>query len=117
MVNTPLLKIDFDKDEYLHILRAQKRINPAEIVMMKADINYSTIYLQNGEKVMIAKTLKIMENLLDNQVFCRIHRSILSNRIHILEYDSVLRKVLLTNNYRAFTSRRKKEIFDVFMRD
>jgi two-component system LytT family response regulator len=117
MTTTPLLKPDFIRNGYLHILRHQKVINPSEIVMMKADINYCTIYLQNGEKIMIAKTLKIMENLLDNQVFCRIHRNILINKKHILAYDSVLGEVLMTNNHRAFTSRRRKETFDVLMRN
>ena len=117
MRNTPLLRPGFIKNEYLHILRQQKVINPSEIVMMKADINYCTIYLQNGEKIMIAKTLKIMENLLDNQIFCRIHRNILINRRHILAYDSVLGEVLMTNNYKAFTSRRRKDTFEVLMKD
>ena len=117
MRNTPFLKTDFIRNGYLHILRQRKVINPYEIVMMKADVNYCTIYLQNGEKIMIAKTLKIMENLLDNQIFCRIPRSILINRRHILAYDSVLGEVSMTNNHKAFTSRRRKDVFDELMKD
>lgn len=112
MIKTPLLEINFVKNEYLSIQRERKKIHPAEIVMMKAHINYSTIYFQNGEKITIARTLKFLETALNNSDFCRIHRKILINRNHILAYNTKLSEVLLTNNHVTFTSRRRKENFD-----
>jgi DNA-binding LytR/AlgR family response regulator len=112
MVNTPLSGTDFVKNKCLHILRERKKINPDEIVMMQANINYTTIYLQNGEKIMVAKTLKFLETALNNSDFCRIHRKTLINRNHILSYNPKLGEVSLTNNHIAFTSRRRKENFD-----
>lgn len=95
--------------EYLYVLREQKKINQSEIVMMKADINYTTIYLHNGDKITIAKTLKFLETKLNNPIFCRIHRRILINRDHIIAYNTKLGEVILTNNHTTFTSRRRKE--------
>jgi two-component system, LytTR family, response regulator len=112
MTNLNLSKSEFNKNNYLSILREQKIIHPTEIVMMKADINYTTIYLQNGEKITIAKTLKFLETALNDSNFCRIHRRILINRNHVIAYNPKLGEVLLTNNHTTFASRRRKELFD-----
>jgi DNA-binding LytR/AlgR family response regulator len=98
--------------EHLYLLREQKKINQSEIVMMKADINYTTIYFQNGEKITVSKTLKILETTLNNSNFHRIHRRTLINRNHILAYNTKLGEVLLINNYVTFISRRRKDDFD-----
>jgi DNA-binding LytR/AlgR family response regulator len=109
---TQLHKLNFTMKEFLYLLREQKKINHSEIVMMEAAINYTTIFLQNGEKITIAKTLKFLETSLNNSNFHRIHRRTLINRNHILSYNTKLGEVLLTNNYKTFTSRRKKDNFD-----
>lgn len=112
MTNLKYYNSESIKNGFLYLLRERKKINPSEIVMLEADINYTTIYLQNGEKIMVSKTLKTLESALNNSIFCRIHRKVLINRNHILDYDTKLGEVLLTNNHVTFTSRRRKEIFD-----
>ena len=82
---------------------------------MKADINYTHIHLQNGKKIMIAKTLKSFETILANHQFYRIHRAVMINGKHLQQYDSILGEVLLTNNYREIASRRRKVIFEELM--
>jgi two-component system, LytTR family, response regulator len=116
MMHTLSFKTDFIKNGNLHILRKQKVINLNEIVMMKADINYSIIHLENGEKIIVTKTLKILENILNNEFFYRIHRNTLINKKHIISYNSILGEVSLTNNQVAYISRRKKETFDILMK-
>ena len=61
---------------------------------------------------MLAKTLKSFEDLLLNHHFYRIHRAFLINGNHLQSYDSDSGEVLLTNNHRAITSRRKKLSFE-----
>ena len=57
-----------------------------EILYAEADGNYSRIFLQNKEKILISKTLKDLENLLSNHPFVRIHQSFLVNLGHIKKY-------------------------------
>lgn len=116
MTNLKYYNANSIKNGYLYLLRERKKINPSEIVMLEADINYTTIYLQDGEKILVSKTLKTLESALNNSIFCRIHRKILINRNHILDYNIKLGEVLLTNHHVTFTSRRKKDDFDILMR-
>jgi two-component system, LytTR family, response regulator len=57
-----------------------------EILYAEADSNYSRIYLQNKEKILMSKTLKELETLLSNHPFVRIHQSYLVNLGHIKKY-------------------------------
>ena len=84
----------------------------ANIIMFEAHINYTTIHLKNGKKIMVSKTLKSFEELLLNHHFYRIHRAFLINSQHLQAYDSTLGQARLTNNYTVSTSRRKKEVFE-----
>jgi two-component system, LytTR family, response regulator len=57
-----------------------------DILYAEADSNYSRIYLQNKEKILMSKTLKDLETLLSNHPFVRIHQSYLVNLGHIKKY-------------------------------
>jgi len=50
-----------------------------EIISCKADNNYSTIRMRNGEEIIISKTLKVIEGMLSPQMFSRSHHSYLIN--------------------------------------
>ncbi|MFT7248273.1 MAG: hypothetical protein ACI97P_001051 [Arcticibacterium sp.] len=50
---------------------------------LSADINYTHIHLQNGEKHTLSYTLKRFEDLLCTFNFIRIHRGHIINRNHI----------------------------------
>jgi DNA-binding LytR/AlgR family response regulator len=111
-MNTSTFKISNVKDNYLYILRRQKKIHLSEIILLEGHINYTHIYLQNGRKMMIAKTLKSLEGILTSHHFYRIHRGILINSNHLKAYDSALGEALLTNNHKVTASRRKKMAFE-----
>ena len=57
-----------------------------EIVRCEADNNYSRIFLSNGEKIYIARTLKDLEAQLGDTGFERIHKSHLINLRHLRKY-------------------------------
>ena len=57
-----------------------------EIIHCKADSNYTEIYTTNGKKVVISKTLKSIEYMLDNPSFLRVHQSHLINLDYLTSY-------------------------------
>lgn len=111
-MSTSIFQVEFINDDCLCLINQQKTIQLSEIILMKADVNYTQIHLQNGKKVLIAKTLKTFETILANHQFYRIHRATMINGKHLQQYDSILGEVLMTNNYRVVASRRRKVIFE-----
>lgn len=61
-------------------------INIQQISYAKADGNYTIIVLQNQEKILISKTLKEFEGILNDPTFARIHNSYVVNLEHIRKY-------------------------------
>jgi two-component system LytT family response regulator len=59
-----------------------------DIVSLQADSNYTIIHLSNMQKMVISKTLKDFEELLDQNQFARIHKSYIIHLKYIKEYSS-----------------------------
>ena len=112
-MNTNIFQLDYVKDNHLYILREQHKVNLSELVLLEAEINYTHLHLRSGKKITVAKTLKTFEDILANFHFYRIHRTFLINGSHMKSYDSELGEVMMTNNYKASTSRRRKNLFEV----
>lgn len=93
-------------------------VEPNDIIYCESDSNYTTFFLVNGEKVMIAKTLKDVEELLPREGFFRIHASYLINVKHVTKFtrgDSGY--VIMSNHQELSVSRNKKdEFFEMFSR-
>jgi two-component system LytT family response regulator len=64
-------------------------ISVAEIVSLQADSNYTIIHLKDMQKMVITKTLKDFEDILDPNRFARIHKSYLVNLEYIREYNTI----------------------------
>ena len=92
----------------IYFQRTKKVIPLHEIIMLQGDINYSLIHLQGGCKVLIPKTLKIFEKLLENYNFLRTHRGFLINCDHLLRIDKIQEEAFLTNNLKASIARRRR---------
>lgn len=83
---------------------------PEEIIACSSDSNYTLVYLSNGRKKLISKTLKEFEEMLDGLNFFRIHHSHLINMRHIKEYiRSDGGYLVMTNEMSLPVSRSKKE--------
>lgn len=63
-------------------------VNTDDIVSLQADSNYTIIHLTNMQKMVISKTLKDFDELLDQQQFVRIHKSYTINLRHIKAYSA-----------------------------
>ena len=99
-------------NEKLYFFRSRKKILLKEIIMLRADINYTSIYLLSGKMLMVPRTIKIFEDLLSEYAFIRTHRAYLVNERHLKEYDLLNNRVKMSNNMTALISRRKKDIFE-----
>lgn len=58
-----------------------------EVVYIKADGNYSNLYLSDGSSKLITSTLAKIEVQLEKAVFCRISRSILVNINYLIRVN------------------------------
>ncbi len=59
----------------------------AEIIRCQSDINYTTIFLKDRQKLVVAKTLKEFEEMLSAYNFFRVHNSHLVNLAYIKTYN------------------------------
>ncbi len=79
-----------------------------DIVMLKADSNYTHLYLTNGQKYVFARTIKLFEDILKDHPFERIHKAFIINWGHLQGYDADTESLCLSNNLKANISRRRK---------
>lgn len=80
-----------------------------EIIRLEADRNYSTVFLENGERIVAAKTLLFFDELLANNGFLRCHRSHLVNLKHFKKLDTSDHwSIILSDLSRIPVAHRKK---------
>lgn len=83
-----------------------------EILYCEAEGNYTQIYLVNGTKHLVSRTLKEYDDMLSEQDFFRIHNSYLINLNLIKNYvRGEGGYVVMSNGKSLDVSRRKKESF------
>ncbi|MBA4848868.1 LytTR family DNA-binding domain-containing protein [Emticicia sp. BO119] len=93
-------------------LAGKKKVNPAEVLFLKADVNYTEIFLQDGERFIVSKTLKELEKRFINYNFFRTHKSYMVNLKYVTGYqihEGLLVKV--QDAHHLSLSRRRKEVF------
>lgn len=81
-----------------------------EVVRCESDDNYTHFFLISGEKILVSKTLKEYETMLEGLRFCRVHKSHLVNLKFVARYvpgDGGY--LILEDGSHVDVSRRKKE--------
>lgn len=87
-------------------------LNIQDILHCKSDVNYTTIFMKDKSKLMVAKTLKEFEGILSNYNFFRVHNSHLVNLNHIKSYHKGKGGYLiLEDSTEIEVSTRKKDDF------
>lgn len=86
-------------------------LKPQEIIYCKSDGNYSTIFLENNEKLFLTKKLKEVEDLLSFDCFFRVHNSYLINLEKVKEFFKTDGYLVLSNNKKIPVSRNRKNSF------
>jgi two-component system LytT family response regulator len=84
----------------------------AEIIRCESDVNYTTIYLKNKQKLVVAKTLKEFEEMLSEHGFFRVHNSHLINLAFVKSYNKGKGgSVVLSDGTEIEVSTRRKDEF------
>ncbi|MCD4734666.1 MAG: LytTR family DNA-binding domain-containing protein [Bacteroidales bacterium] len=103
-------KIVLKTAESIHIVQVRN------IIRCESDVNYTYFFLENGQKLIVSKTLKEYVELLEPAGFFRTHQSHLVNLDHILRYDKAEggHLVLDDKSIVPVSSRKKEELFRLF---
>ena len=83
-------------------------VNPEEVIMLKADINYTIVHYADGTKCVVATTLKRLEARFAPHHFYRTNKSFLVNLNCIKHFFSHSNSLQMSNNQVVTVSRRKK---------
>lgn len=87
-------------------------LHVSDIIRCQSDINYTTIYLKDKQKITVAKTLKEFEELLTEYNFFRVHNSHLINLAYLKSYNKGKGgSVSMTDNSEIEVSTRRKDEF------
>ncbi len=115
----PVLPVTQKQEETslrISIKGGHERIDFDEILYLKAEGNYTRIYLKNGDIYMECKILKLIEELLSIQFFFRIDRSSIVNKKHIKTFVNSHKNsfVTMTSGTTLPISIRRKANFILF---
>jgi two-component system, LytTR family, response regulator len=61
-------------------------VRPEKIKLLEADVNYTTIFFQDGTKAVVSTTMGIIESRLPKEDFVRINRRTVVNRSAVSHY-------------------------------
>jgi DNA-binding LytR/AlgR family response regulator len=87
----------------------RKKLPPEDIILLEADINYTRLYLSNGESVIVATTLKKLEQrLVVFQNFVRSNKSYIINLDFMLDYKKDSYEIIMINQKKILVSRRRR---------
>lgn len=89
-----------------------KIVSIDQIIRCEADGNYTRFHLDKNEKILVSKSLKEFEDLLEDCNFCRVHHSHLINMKHAVKYQKGEGGyVIMSDNASVEVSKRKKDQF------
>lgn len=63
-----------------------KFVSIENIIRCESDKNYTTVFLSDGSKTIVSKTIKVFEELLPESIFLRVHNKHLVNSTFIKSY-------------------------------
>jgi two-component system, LytTR family, response regulator len=87
-------------------------VNINDILRCESNVNYTEFYFSNGKKLLVTRTLKDFEDLLQDQGFYRVHQSHLVNTKFIKEFIKTDGGYLLMNdgNTVPVSTRKRPEV-------
>lgn len=88
-----------------------------DIVYLEAEGAYTTVWLQNGSKILVSKKMKFFEEILETrQNFFRSHRSFIVNINFLKKYSKNEGSLTLDNGKVAYISRERKAEFEELLK-
>lgn len=105
------LRISTNKNK--NVVGKKVTIPHQRVILLRADINYTEIILDDGESIIVSQTLKAFEaRFAEDENFVRTHKSFVVNMAHVVSFhpnDGMTIK--LANNEVATLARRRKAAF------
>lgn len=86
--------------------------NPRDIIRLEGESNYTRFYFKQHRPVLVSKTIKEYEDLLQPHGFVRVHKSHLVNKHHIVSIAPDGRLVLDGNTMVEISRRRKEQLME-----
>ncbi|HNQ26401.1 MAG TPA: LytTR family DNA-binding domain-containing protein [Aquaticitalea sp.] len=86
-------------------------LNADDVVFVESDGNYSTIVTKDGQKLLITKKLKEVNDILPEHYFFRIHNSYIINLNKIKEFIKNEGYVVMESNHKIPVARQRKSDF------
>lgn len=107
---------EHDQQIVLPLKDGFKVIDCIEIVQVEGSRNYSWVHFINGEKVLVARTLKEFEDIFSKDIFFRVHQSNIINIKCVRGYKKGRGGIveLINGNEVALARSRKQEFLTIF---
>jgi len=74
-------------------------IDQSQIIYCQSDNSYTNLYLLNGQKILVVKSLAKFSAELDSSMFIRVNQSFLINKEYIQTVNKRNKTIDLLNNY------------------
>lgn len=86
----------------------RKKVSPAEVVYFEADVNYTYVHFENGEKLLVSTNLKKIEDrFAECKYFFRPNRSFFIN-LRYAEFEESCSMIKMKDHALVLVSRRRK---------
>ena len=86
-------------------LNRKQEVLTSDVMLLEADINYTTFNLTSGKKIVVSSTLKTFENLFPKKHFLRLNKSVMLNKEYVKFIDA--NRITLKNEQVITVSRRR----------
>lgn len=111
MINKKLIS----KETPLVHIGSRKIVLAQDIILLQAEINYTFLYLSNGQKIIVSYNLgKLQERLNIHQAFIRPNRNTIVNLNFVTKYNE---NFLNINGTTVHISRRRKDFVSVYFKE
>ncbi len=84
-------------------------VQTSDIIRMESEGSYTTIFLNDGKKVIVSKLIKDFEEMLSENGFIRVHQSHLINVNYLFCYEKSDHMIIMKDESSVPVSTRKKE--------
>lgn len=94
------------------VLKTMERIYSVDlddIIRFESDGGYTKVYLADGKRIMVSKTMKEFDDLLVDTGFLRVHHSHLINMNHLFCFEKAEGHVVMKDDSIVPVSNRKKD--------
>ena len=86
----------------------RRKLLTSEIVLLQAELNYTRLYLSDGEKIIVSYNLGLLQGRLSSfKSFIRPNRQTIVNLRFLEKYND---EFLIINKHKVLMSRRRKEL-------